>query len=288
MRVGDRAAAKFRVNERVAVGTIVGSCGACDQCAVGEEIYCADWVDTYMGTHKTGARTYGGYAERVVVDAKFVFKVPESLPSSTVAPLMCAGITVYQPLIRHFRPGASVGVVGIGGLGHLALQFARAIGYQRVVAITSTAQKGEAARQFGAQDVIVNLDTNALQAATRSLDLVLITATADLPWAEYVGMLKVAGVLCLVGAPPSGKVTLPSTPFLFGRLVFAGSLTGGTKMTVDMLEVAAKHNVRVAVELLPLDAKGANEALDRVSRGVARFRCVLVPKEDLEAARREL
>jgi len=289
VRVGNVAANSFRVNERVAVGTIVGSCGTCEQCSHGEESYCCELVDTYMGTHKaTGERTYGGFAERIVVDYRFVYRLPESLPSTTAAPLMCAGITVYQPLVRHFRKGASIGVVGIGGLGHLALQFARALGYGRVVAITTTKSKGESAHEFGAQDVIVSSDPSAFKAAAQTLDVLLVTASADLPWEDYARLLKVGGELCLVGVPPSGKVTLPTSRFLHCRLSFSGSLAGGTKLTRAMLETATKHRVRVAVELYPLDAKGANEALERLHSNNARFRCVLMPESMLDAAQREL
>ena len=278
VRAGAKAA--HRVGTRVAVGTVVGSCGKCEECAAGEENYCTRAVDTYNGIHPaTKTRTHGGFAERVVVDSKFAYAVPAELPSTTAAPLMCAGVTVYSPLKRNFRPGARVGVVGIGGLGHFALQFARALGYARVVAVTTSADKAAAARSFGAEDVVVSSDKASMGKHAGSLDLVLVTVSAEIPWGAYLRLLRVGGDLCLVGLPPSGEVKLNAFAFTGRRLSFSGSNTGGTKATAEMLSVAAKHGVRAAVELLPLTVDGANEALRRVARNAPRYRCVLLPED---------
>ena len=271
--------ARHKVGTRVAVGTIVGSCGKCDMCNQQDEVYCTKVVDTYQGTHAaTKTRCHGGFAERVIVDSKFAYQVPADLPSTTAAPLMCAGVTVYAPLKRHFTPGATVGVVGIGGLGHFALQFARALGYARVVALSTSADKAAAAKSFGAHDVLVTTDRAQMGPAGNSFDLLLVTVSADLSWGAYLRLLKVGGTLCLVGLPPSDMKINPFA--LLGRRVnLTGSSTGGTKITAEMLQVAAQHKVRAAVELLPLDAKGANEAFDRISKNLPRYRCVLIPKD---------
>ena len=287
VRAGPQATHK--VGDRVAVGTGVGSCGQCEECSKGDESYCPEWVDTYMGVHKaTGTRTHGGYADRVVVDSKFVFAVPPALPSTTAAPLMCAGITVYQPLKRHFKENAAVGVVGIGGLGHLALQFARALGYKRIVALTTSKDKGEASKKFGAQEYIVLSAEDDIKKHARSLDVMLVTASGDLNWKDLASLMKVAGMMCMVGLPASREVRLPISSYIMKRLEFSGSLTGGTAMTPEMLQVAALHKVRVAVELYPLEAAGANAALDRVAANLARFRCVLVPSSEMEAVKKEV
>ena len=162
-RVGDNASGNFKVNDRVAVGPNVDCCGDCEHCSEGEESYCDERVDTYLGKHRaTGVPTQGGFAERMVVDQRFVFHVPDNLPSYTAAPLMCAGLTVFQPLQRHFCDGASVGIVGVGGLGHFALQFARALGYKRVIAFSHTEDKDDIAKQLGAHEVVCTKATRTL------------------------------------------------------------------------------------------------------------------------------
>ena len=276
-----RAGAKARhsVGDRVAVGTCVGSCGACEQCLSGEENYCRDAVDTYTGTHvATKSRTHGGFAERVVVDSRFAFAVPPQIPSTTAAPLMCAGVTVFAPLHRLITPGlTTVGIVGIGGLGHLGLQFARALGAKRVTAITSTANKNDAAKAFGAHDVLVSSDRDAMGKAGNSFDVLLVTVSGDLSWGSYLRLLRVGGTLCLVGLSPSGEMKINPFAITGKRLRVEGSNTGGSKDVHAMFAVAAQHNVRVAVELLPLSVDGANEALARVAKSTPRFRCVMVP-----------
>jgi len=277
-RAGAKAA--HQLGDRVAVGTMQDSCGACEQCAQGDECYCAHGVFTCSGVHKaTGTRCHGGFAERMIVDGRWAFKLPDALPSTEAASLMCAGITVFQPLKRHFRPNATVGVASIGGLGHLALQFARALGYKTVVALTSTAGKADEARSLGAHDVVVLSDKDALKAAAKTLDVLLVTAAYEQPWTEYARLMRVGGMMCLVGLPAKGKVELPGFLFLLQRLEFSGSVVGGRAMTAEMLRVAAQHGVRAVAETLPLSAEGVNEALRRIASNTVRFRSVLVPAE---------
>ena len=267
------------IGDRVAVGTLVGCCMKCEACKNGEENYCRFAVDTYTGTHAaTGTRTHGGFAEGMVVDSRFAFRVPDNLPSTTCAPLMCAGATVFSPLHRYCKPSHSVGIVGIGGLGHFALQFARAMNIREIVAITSTVSKGEAAKMFGATDLLVSSDKNAMKKRIGSLDFLLVTVSADLPWQDYLRLLKVGGHLCLVGLPPT-DIKLNPFQLTAKRISFSGSNTASLKEISEMLKLAGDAKIRGAVEILPLSAAGANEAVERVMKNTPRYRCVLVKDE---------
>jgi D-arabinose 1-dehydrogenase-like Zn-dependent alcohol dehydrogenase len=279
VRRGDKA--RYNVGERVSVGTIVGCCFQCEACKNGEESYCRYAIDTYVGTHvATKTRCHGGFAEGMVVDSRFAFKVPESLPSSTCAPLMCAGATVFSPLKRYCKPTHSIGVVGIGGLGHFALQFARALQIKEIVALTGSADKGPAARSFGATDVLVTSDKAAMKKRAGTLDFMLVTVSADLNWLDYNRLLKVGGHMCLVGLPPN-DIKLNPFQLTSKRLSFSGSNTASIAETKEMLELAAEYKIRAAVELLPLSADGCNEAVRRIMKNTPRYRCVMV-KEDVK------
>jgi D-arabinose 1-dehydrogenase-like Zn-dependent alcohol dehydrogenase len=212
----------------------------------------------------------------MVVDSRFVFVIPDALPSATAAPMLCAGITVYSPLRRWCTPSSQVAVVGIGGLGHLALQFARALDIITIAAVTTSADKAAAARSFGATEVIVSSSKEDMNKGAFKYDFCLVTVSADLPWAAYLRLLKTGGRLCLVGLPPSGEMKLNPFALTGRRLSVCGSNTGGLKETQDMLELAAARGVRTATELLPLSAEGANEAVRRVEQNLPRFRCVMV------------
>jgi len=276
-RAGERSVVKPGM--RVGVGTLVGCCFTCESCKAGEESYCPKGVDTYTGVHAaTGIRTHGGFAEQVVVDSRFCFAIPDSLPSETAAPMLCAGITVYSPLRRWCTPQSAVAIVGIGGLGHLALQFARALGMSKVAAITTSKDKADAAMKFGATDVIVSSSKADMKRFYRAFDFLLVTVSSDLPWSDYLRLLRTGGRLCLVGLPPSGKLTLVPFEIVGRRLSVCGSNTGGLREISEMLDLAARASVRTQVELLPLSAEGANEAVHRVEANTPRFRCVMVPK----------
>lgn len=278
-RRGDKA--RHALGDRVAVGTLVGCCFACEECLRGEENYCRKAVDTYTGTHAaTKTRTHGGFAERMVVDSRFAFKLDDSLPSTTAAPLMCAGATTYSPLKRYCDKSSRVGVVGIGGLGHFALQFARALGVAEVVAITTSEDKRASAMSFGATDVLVSSNKQAMKARANSLDFLLVTVSSDLPWQDYLRLLRIGGRLCMVGLPSSGKMDISAFQITARRLSVSGSNTASLGEIQGMLDLAAKHQIRAAVELLPLSASGANEAVKRVMANTPRFRCVMVKPED--------
>jgi len=213
---------------------------------------------------------HGGFADRVRVDSRFAFLVPDALASETAAPLLCAGATVYAPLRRWARPAATVGVVGIGGLGHLALQFARAMGCE-VTAISSSPDKEEEARAFGAHRLLATRDRKSLRAAAGSLDLIVSTVYASPDWGALLGALRPNGVLCLVGAPDE-PMSIPPHVLLLQKIV-TGSAIASRRVIREMLDFAARHGVAARVEPRPL--KDADAAIDHVRKGRARYRVVL-------------
>lgn len=254
--------------QRVGVGWQAGSCGTCEWCESGEENLCA-------AAKPTCVPGPGGFADRIRVSARFAIPVPEALPSRDAAPLLCGGITVYTPLREHgIGAHSRVGVIGVGGLGHLALQFARAMGAE-VTAFSTSPDKETEARSMGAHRFVATRDPAALQAARGSLDFILSTVTADLPWLDYVGALRPRGTLCFVGVPPSA-VALPAFALIGANKKVSGSNTGSPGLIREMLEVAARNNVRARTEAFPL--QDVNTALGRVARNEVRYRAVLEMK----------
>jgi len=255
----------LKPGQRVGVGWQRSACGECEYCRRGEDNLCARSEATCVGHH-------GGFAERIVADSRFAFPIPAALDSAQAAPLLCAGVTVFSPLRRDgVGLGKRVGVLGIGGLGHLALQFAAALGAD-VTALSSTAAKEQDARQFGATDFLDVSASGALQRAKRSLDFILVTVNVDLPWGEYLGMLKPNGTLCFVGVPP-GDMQIPVGALIGGQKTLAGSAIGGRVMMKDMLEFAAQHRVAPRIETLPMH--DVNRAVAQVAANQARYRMVL-------------
>lgn len=259
------AVTTLQPGQRVGIGWQRASCGQCEFCLRGEENLCARQEATCVG-HP------GGFAERVRVTSRFAFPVPDALPSEAVGPLMCGGITVYSPL-RTFgvQPAHRVGVVGIGGLGHMALQFARAMGCE-VVAISATPDKEGEARRFGAHDFLASTVPGALEGRAGTLDFVLSTVMSDLDWTKYVNLLRPDGTLCFVGVPAKPLV-LSVNALLSTRRRIAASPIGSPRHIREMLEFAARNRILPQVELAPLAE--ANAALDQVRRGKARYRKVL-------------
>jgi alcohol/geraniol dehydrogenase (NADP+) len=254
----------LETGDRVGVGWQRGSCLSCEACVRGEENLCASEEATCVGHH-------GGFAEAIRVDGRFAFPIPESLPSAAAAPLLCGGITVYSPLRRWVRPSMRVGVVGIGGLGHLALQFARAMGCE-VTAISSSADKEPEARGFGAHRFVATTDPKALSATAASLDFVLSTVFVAVDWKGLLVALRPNGVLCFVGAPREPlKVSLGA--LLGGQKTITTSVIGGRAAIREMLEFAARHSVTAKAHVRPLCE--ADEALGVVRAGRARYRLVL-------------
>lgn len=255
---------RLAVGQRVGVGWQRSSCLACEWCVGGQENLCAGEVATCVEHH-------GGFAERIRVDGRFAFTIPEALRSEHAAPLLCGGVTVHAPLARWAKPAMRVGVVGIGGLGHLALQFARAMGCE-VTAISSNPDKEAEARAFGAQRFVATSERKALKPLASSLDLVLSTAFLSQDWVGLLRALRPNGVLCLVGAPED-PLPLDVGRILGRQLTITTSAIGGRGAVRETLDFAARHGVVPKVELRPLAE--ADAALATVRLGKARYRVVL-------------
>lgn len=264
---------RFKRGDRVAVGCMVDACRACANCLRGLEQYCTSGpVFTYNSGDKHGGHTMGGYSESVVVAESFVLRVPEGLDLAAAAPLLCAGITTYSPL-RHWKvgPGKRVGVVGLGGLGHMAVKFARAMG-AHVTLFTTSASKIEDGKRLGAHDVIVTREQGALAKVRSSFDFVLDTVSADHDINAYLELLSLDGTLCLVGAP---ERPLPVKAFslLLPRRSFAGSGIGGIAETQEMLDFCAQNKIQSDIELIPMQR--INEAYERLLASDVRYRFVI-------------
>ncbi|GLT44175.1 hypothetical protein SLA2020_180890 [Shorea laevis] len=274
---------KFKVGDRVGVGCMVGSCRSCDSCNNSLENYCPKTILTYGAKYFDGTMTFGGYSDIMVADEHFVVHIPDSLPLDAAAPLLCAGITVYSPL-RYFeldKPGLHVGVVGLGGLGHVAVRFAKAMGARVTVISTSPNKKKEAIENLGADEFLFSIDQNELQAAMGTMDGIIDTVSAQHPLLPLIGLLKSHGKLVLVGAPTK-PLELPSFPLLLGRKIVGGSSIGGMKETQEMIDFAAKHNIVADIEVIPIDY--VNTAMERLSRADVKYRFVIDIANTLKAS----
>jgi uncharacterized zinc-type alcohol dehydrogenase-like protein len=256
----------LRLGQRVGVGWQRGACLECEYCVRGEENLCLQAAPTCVAG-------YGGFATRIRVDSHFVFSIPDALESATVAPLLCGGVTVFTPL-RAFgvTPVMRVGVIGIGGLGHLALQFARAYGCE-VTAFSSTPAKEQEARQFGGQHFVVSSDSQAMAKAAASLDFLFATTSVGMDWNALLNLLRPKGKLCVLGGAPV-PLTISPFPLVLGQRTICGSPVGGRATMTEMLDFAARHGIKATVEVMPLAQ--ANAAIARVARNQARYRMVLV------------
>ena len=253
------------VGDRVGVGWQAGACLECDACVSGQENLCPDSVATAVGRH-------GGFGDRLAVDSRFAFRLPDALDAAGAAPLLCGGITVYSPLHRYgVRPWHKVGVVGIGGLGHMALQFARAFGCE-VTAFSSTATKEAEAKDLGATRFVNTREERWDKPIRNSLDFILVTATADLDWKPYVKALRPNGALCFVTGE-SSTIDVPVSMLLGGQKTLSGSIIGGRAMMREMLSFAARHGVLAQTEVMALS--DVNAAIEKVRRNQARYRMVL-------------
>jgi len=253
------------VGERVGVGWQADSCGICEWCRQGDEHLCATAQPTCVGRN-------GGFADKIRVNSRFAIPVPSTLESENVAPLMCAGITVYSPMRNHgVRPSSRVGVIGIGGLGHLGIQFAKAFGAE-VTAFSTTKEKEAEALKLGAHNFVNTRDTGALKKVAGSFDLLLSTVSADQDWQAYVAALRPKGMLCLVGASPS-PVQVGAFSLILAQKAISGNNTGSPRDLFEMLDVAARHGVKATTERFAM-AK-ANDAVARVKKNQVRYRAVL-------------
>lgn len=265
---------KHEVGDRVGVGCMVNSCGECEYCKRGDEQYCAKGnVGTYTGVDPAdGSITQGGYSQAVVVTEDFVLRVPESLDYDKVAPLLCAGITLYSPL-HHWgvTEGTKVAIVGMGGLGHMGVKIAAALGAD-VTVLSQTTSKKEDSLRFGAKAHYATSDEQTFTDLANSFDLIINTVSAKVDMGAYLGLLAVDGTLVNVGAP-SEPLEVPAFALIPARRSWAGSAIGGIRETQEMLDFCAEHGIVPETELI--DADQINEAYDRVLKSDVRYRFVI-------------
>lgn len=263
------------VGDLVGVGCIVDSCRHCASCAQGLEQYCeTGMTGTYDSVEKeTGRRTQGGYSSAIVVDERYVLRIPTGMDPAATAPLLCAGITTYSPL-RHWKtgPGKRVGVVGIGGLGHMAVKIARAMG-AHVVVLTTSAGKTDDALRLGAHEVLLSSDRDAMRARSSSLDLIIDTVGAPHNIEAELRLLRLDGALVLLGGSPDPHPSPAAGTFINKRRSLAGSLIGGIAETQEMLDFCAEHRIAADIELIRADQ--VNEAYERMLAGDVRYRFVI-------------
>ncbi|MEW5853369.1 MAG: NAD(P)-dependent alcohol dehydrogenase [Myxococcota bacterium] len=268
-RVGG-AVSRYKPGDLVGVGCLVDSDGTCPECKAGLENNCPNLVLTYGSPDKhLGGVTYGGYSDSVVVDERFVLRVPANLDPAGAAPLLCAGITTYSPL-RHWNvtEGKKVGVVGLGGLGHMGVKFARAFGAHVVVFTTSPGKKEDALR-LGAHEVVVSRNADEMQKHAGTFDFILDTVSADHDINAYLGLLRRDGNLTLVGAP-SRPLAISAFGLILGRRSVSGSNIGGIAETQEMLNFCGQHNITADVEVIPIQK--VNEAYERLLKSDVKYR----------------
>ena len=283
-RVG-AAVTKFKIGDLAGVGVLVDSCRTCPSCKDGLEQFCLNgWVQTYNSLEKDGKTpNYGGYADTIVVDEAFTLRVSSKLDLARIAPLLCAGITTYSPL-RHWKVGVgqTVGIVGLGGLGHMAVKFARSFGAE-VVVFTTSAEKRDDALHLGAREVVVSRNREEMRAQVGRFDLILDTVAAPHDLNAYLELLRRDATMVLVGLPDvastAGAPALQPSTLIFQRRRIAGSLIGGLAETQEMLDYCADHGIGADVEVMPIQA--VNEAYERMLKGDVKYRFVL----DLDSLR---
>jgi uncharacterized zinc-type alcohol dehydrogenase-like protein len=263
----------FSIGELVGVGTMVDSCRECAACKQDLEQHCQEGMFMTYGTldpYKADAITQGGYSTQIVVDQDFVLKVSEKLDTKAVAPLLCAGITTYSPLRQwNVKKGDKVGVIGLGGLGHMGVKLAAAMG-AKVVMITRSLEKGEDAKRLGASEVLVSTDEAQLEAHAGSFDYLLNTIPVEHDLTPYVPLLKLGKTMSVIGA---AVTKIDTMTMVFGRKIIAGSLTGGIKETQEMLDFCAEHNIVSDVEMI--DIQDINMAFERVVKSDIKYRFVI-------------
>ncbi|MDE2272619.1 MAG: NAD(P)-dependent alcohol dehydrogenase [Gammaproteobacteria bacterium] len=268
---------KFKAGDLVGVGCLVDSCRTCASCKDGLEQYCENgFTGTYGGEDRIGGtphpKTFGGYSDKITVDERFVLSIPQNLDAAAAAPLLCAGITTYSPL-KHWNigPGQKVGIIGLGGLGHMGVKFAHAMG-AKVVMITTSPEKGEDARKLGADEVLLSTNAQAMEAAQSSFDFLLNTIPVGHDADPYMKLLKRDGTMVVVGAVEPLK-QVNGIPFIMGRRSMAGSLIGGLPETQEMLDFCGKYNIVCDIEKIAI--RDVNQAYDRTVKGDVKYRFVI-------------
>jgi len=265
---------KFRVGQNAAIGCMVDSCRTCSSCKEGLEQYCQEmFVATYNGADRqTGENTFGGYSDQIVCDEDFVLRLPENLDLAAAAPLLCAGITTYSPLRRwKVGPGMKVGIVGLGGLGHMGVKLAHAMG-AHVVLFTTSPNKVDDAKKLGADEVVISKDKEQMAAHASSFDFILDCVAAQHDINEYIGLLKRDATLCQVGAPED-PLAVAVFSLIFSRRNFAGSLIGGIAETQEMLDFCGKHGITSDIEIIPI--ADIEKAYARMLKSDVKYRFVI-------------
>ncbi|TWG07601.1 NAD(P)-dependent alcohol dehydrogenase [Saccharopolyspora dendranthemae] len=266
---------RFRVGDRVGIGNFVDSCRECDLCHKGLEHYCRKLIVTYNGHDKAGDPTYGGYSRSIVVDEKYLARIPEGLDLASAAPLMCAGITVYSPMRQHgVGPGTKLGVVGMGGLGHLAVKFAHALGAEVTVLSQGNSKKDDALA-FGASDFRTTSDPSTFTDLAEHFDIIICTVSAALNFDQLLSLVRFGGTFVNLGAP-DGPVSLGMSSLIRSRISFTSSAIGSIAQTEEMLDYCVRHDITAEVETI--SAEGINHALDTLrhkSGSGVRYRYVI-------------
>jgi uncharacterized zinc-type alcohol dehydrogenase-like protein len=266
---------KFKVGDLAGVGCIVDSCGTCESCKQDLEQYChTGFVGTYNGKDEhLGGHTFGGYSQKVVVDADHVLKVPENLDLAAVAPLLCAGITTWSPL-KHWNVGSDskVAVVGLGGLGHMAIKLAKGLGAE-VTLFSRTPEKSDDAKKLGADHVVISTDEEQMKSVAGKFDLIIDTVPYDHDVNPYISTLNINGTLVLVGFIGKMDEALFTPPMIMGRRSVAGSVIGGIAETQEMLDFCGEHNIVSEIEMINM--QDINEAYERMLKSDVRYRFVI-------------
>ncbi|GAS95060.1 NADP-dependent alcohol dehydrogenase C [Mycolicibacterium canariasense] len=266
---------KYKVGDHVGVGCFIDSCRECDNCKAGQEQYCTGEYGmhgTYNSTERDGSPTYGGYSTAIVVDENYVLRIPDSIPLDKAAPLLCAGITLFSPL-KHWNagPGKQVAVIGLGGLGHMGVKLAHALG-AHVTVLSQSLKKMEDGLRLGADEYYATSDPDTFTKLAGKFDLILNTVSANLSMGAYLGLLKTDGTLVELGIPEH-PLEVPTFALAGGRRSISGSMIGGIPETQEMLDFCAEHDVTPEIEVI--EASYVNEAYDRVLSSDVRYRFVI-------------
>jgi alcohol dehydrogenase (NADP+) len=265
---------RYKMGDRVAVGCFVDSCRKCSPCLKGLEQYCIEGPTlTYNAVERDGKnRTQGGYSNKIIVDENYVLRIPENIPMNRAAPLLCAGITMYSPLI-HWKagPGKKVGIIGLGGLGHMGVKIAHALGAE-VTVLSHSLRKQEDGKRMGADNFYATSDQETFKRLKGYFDLLINTLAVEIDWDQYLNLLALDGTMVVVGIPEK-KSPIGAYPLIIARRSLAGSVIGGIRETQEMLDFCSKHNLSSDIETIPIQK--VNEAYERVVKSDVRYRFVI-------------